>query len=425
MNEIKIKELVTKIISVTLKDFQDASIAFRFWDGSEFNPNKTDSPALTVILRDPEGFLGLLTNPDELALAEAYFSDVFDLEGDLSVAVLLGESLGKKKWSKTELAKLAGNAISLSVRSFINKQSSSFRGKGKAHTVARDKEAVSYTYDTSNDFYALWLDKNMIYSGAYFPRRDATVDEAQDTKLEYICKKLLLKHGETLLDIGCGWGALVIHAAKNYGVKATGVTLSKQQADFANAKIRQLGLQDKCEVKLMDYREVPEARQFDKIASVEMLHHVGEEVLPEYFRKIRALLKPGGISFQLGITTLPAKGKYKSPAFADKYFMPDYHLVSISTYLDHAEKQGFEIYDLEDVREHYYLTSKHWLSRLEARHNDALKYVNEFTYRVVRLSLFLMMAGFQKGMMGFYHFILLDKKTDIESLPVSREGIKN
>lgn len=419
MHNERVKETLIRIIKISLADFPSASIAFKFWDGTVFNPNNIPLPALTVHLKDPEKFLALLVPPDELKLAEAYFLDVFDLEGDLAVAVETGDKLSRKKWNKSELAKLAGGAVSLGISSIISKAGGKL--KKKKHSIESDKEAVGFAYNTSNDFYRLWLDRHMLYSGAYFPSRSATVDEAQDFKLETICKRLRLKEGDEFLDIGCGWGALVIFAAKKYGVNATGVTLSKEQQDYATARIEELGLSDKCRVILSDYRELNEEKQYDKIASVEMLHHVGEEIIPEYFRKIRSLLKPDGISYQLAITSMPSRGKFKSPAFAEKYFMPDYEIVPINTYLKHAEEKGFEIYDVENIREHYYLTAKQWLERLEMNHTEALKYVNEFTYRVNRLSLFIMMTAFQRGMMGFYQFTLLNKKADLELMPVSRK----
>ncbi|NUN09687.1 MAG: class I SAM-dependent methyltransferase [Ignavibacteriaceae bacterium] len=418
MKDDKLKSSLIKILETSLKDFPGAPIAFKFWDGSIFNPG-SGTPLLVVHLKDPEKFIHLLVPPDELKLAEAYFMDIYDLEGDLGVAVEIGDALGRKKWDKKELAKIAGSAFSLGLSSLVSKTGNSIRKK--KHSIESDRQAVGFAYNTSNEFYRLWLDKQMIYSGGYFPSRSATVDEAQEHKLDTICKMLQLKEGDELLDIGCGWGALTIFAAGKYGARVTGVTLSFEQQQYATAKITELGMQDKCKVILSDYREVNEEQKFDKIASVEMLHHVGEEVLPEYFRKIRKLLKPGGISYQLAITSMPSRGKYKSPAFADKYFMPDYHIVPISTYLKHAEEQGFEICDLENIREHYYLTAKQWLERLEKSHTDALNHVNEFTYRVNRLSLFLMMTAFQKGMMGFYQFIMIDKKSDLTSLPLNRK----
>ncbi|MBI2418053.1 MAG: class I SAM-dependent methyltransferase [Ignavibacteriales bacterium] len=416
-----LKERLEKIIRLMFSVVRDPSVSFRFWDDSELSFHKTEQPKLRVILKNPEAILNLVFRPNDLALTEAYFLDNFDLEGDLYEAVRIGEQLATYKWSKTEIASLAGSALSLGFSALITKANSAYRGKGKLHSINRDKEAIAYHYDTSNEFFGLWLDSRMVYSGAYFPSLDATLEEAQLNKLDCVCKKLMLQKGEKFLDIGCGWGALVMHAAEHYGVKAKGISLSMKQVEYANQKIRERGLQDTCEVLYADYRELPEGEKYDKIASVEMLHHVGSEMLQEYFRKIRAHLTPEGLSFQLTVSSVPARIIRKSPEFIDRYFQPDFHLQPISTIIGEAEKAGFELYDVENVREHYRLTAKHWLARLENAHDPIVKEVNEFTFRVMRLGLFMLMIGFESGEAGFYHFVLMNKKTSCGKMPLTRK----
>lgn len=412
-----LEKLIDKLISVV----PNPSVAFTLWDGKALQYYSGEKPKLHINIKDKEGVLNLLLSPNDLAVTEAYFNDYFDFDGDLHEAVRIGEHVAGYKWSTMQLAQMAGSAVSLGVAAVLQKAGKAYSGTGTLHSVTRDKEAIAYHYDTSNEFFALWLDPRMVYSGAYFPSADVSLEAAQEYKLDLICKKLHLQPGETLLDIGCGWGSLVMFAAKNYRVKAKGISLSKKQVEYAQQRIKAEGLEELCSVEYADYRELPEGELYDKISSVEMLHHVGSEMLGEYFATIKKHLKPKGISFQLSVTSVPAKGKKANPQFVDKYFQPDYHLMPISALLAHAEQAGFEVQDVENVRMHYYLTSKHWLQRLEAAHDAIVREVNEFTYRVLRLGLFVMMVGFKQGDAGFYHFVLLNNKADISQLPLKRQ----
>ncbi|MGI8855636.1 MAG: class I SAM-dependent methyltransferase, partial [Thermomicrobiales bacterium] len=269
------------------------------------------------------------------------------------------------------------------------------RLRGRLHSRPRDRAAIRYHYDVSNDFYALWLDTRMTYSCAYFEHGDEGIDAAQEAKYDLICRKLRLRPGERLLDIGCGWGGLAIFAAERYGVEATGVTLSVRQAELAKERIAAAGLTDRVSIVLDDYRNLPSGMPFDKIVSVGMFEHVGRPRLPEYFTTAHHLLKAGGLFLNHGIAQ---QHDFHTPArrvidremnartsFVWNYVFPDGELVPISEALGVAERAGWEVRDVESLREHYAMTLRHWNRRLTAHEEEAKRLVGEESYRVWRL----------------------------------------
>jgi len=280
------------------------------------------------------------------------------------------------------------------------------RLQGKQHSVERDRQAVRYHYDVSNDFYTLFLDSRMVYSCGYFETSDTDLDSAQLRKLDMICRKLRLRPGQRLLDIGCGWGGLVLHAAQAYGVDATGITLSEPQASFANKWFAEAGARASCRVELLDYRELKEDHPFDAIVSVGMFEHVGQKLLPAYFEKAQRILKPGGVFLNHGIASRATDVASGGPNFSDTYVFPDGELVPINATLQAAEEAGFEVRDVESLREHYAMTLRHWVRRLEAHHADALKYVDEPTYRVWRLYMSGSAHGFASRRLNVYQSLL-------------------
>ncbi len=413
------KEKIKKVISLTAGKGLKNGFKVRFWDGEECLVPDGCEPGFTLSLKSPGAIRNTLFPPSELNATEAYLFDEFDIEGDMFAVFETAYELAAVRRGKGLLLKLLVEVLRLP-RS-PRKKDNDFQKKlsGELHSVQRDSEAVSYHYDMSDDLYRLWLDPDMIYSCAYFKTRETPLEQAQLDKLDYICAKLDLKPGEKLLDAGCGWGALVIHAAKKYGVDATGVTLSKNQAAHANRRIKEFGLEDRCRVEVRDIRTL-KGEKFDKISSVEMLHHIGYTSLPGYFETIKDLLKPGGLSFQLGVTNNSARGKYRGPVFAPKYFMPDYDLSPIGEYLKIAETAGFEVYDVEDLRQHYELTARHWLQRMEARHSEMAAVTGEVMYRVYRLSMALMAYGFHANMINLYHFVLRNTEGKGNFPPLTR-----
>lgn len=416
---MELKEKVRQFIELTAGEGLKNGFRVRFWDGEEWSVPSKGKPGFTLVLRSPGAIRNTIFPPTELNATEAYLFDEFEIEGDMFAVFETAYELAGMKRSKGDLLRLLTRVISLPGSK--RKKDKNFTAKlsGSIHSIERDKEAVSYHYDMSDDLYRLWLDPEMVYSCAWFKTRETTLEQAQLDKLDYICAKLDLKPGEKLLDVGCGWGALAIHAARNYGVDATGVTLSKNQAAHANSRINELGLGGICRVEVRDVRSLS-GQKFDKISSVEMLHHIGYSSLPEYFAVIKNLLNPGGLSFQLGVTNNAAKGNYRGPVFAPKYFMPDYDLSPIGEYLKIAESAGFEVCDVEDLRQHYELTARHWLKRIEAKHDEIASVTGEVMFRVYRLSMALMAYGFYSNMINLYHFILRNTEGKGDFPPLTR-----
>jgi len=357
--------------------------------------------------------------PSELALGEAYIYNDFDIEGDIEAVFELGDAILSRKWGKVEQLRYGARLLSLPKGNMASSGTQAAQQKGTLHSKERDRQAIVYHYDRSNDFYKLWLDRQMVYSCAYFSTPDESLDVAQQRKLDYICRKLRLHPGERLLDIGCGWGGLIMYAAQHYGVEALGITLSQQQAIWARERIREAGLEDRCRVELWDYREVKGT--YDKLVSVGMFEHVGEALLPTYFKQAWQLLRPGGVFLNHGIAASATAPSRPEPSFVSRYVFPDGELVPISTTLKAAEVNGFEVRDLESLREHYMYTLRNWVSRLEAHADEAKRATDEVTYRIWRLYMAGSVHGFKKGMLNLYQALLVKADAGRSELPLTRE----
>jgi cyclopropane-fatty-acyl-phospholipid synthase len=260
----------------------------------------------------------------------------------------------------------------------------------------------------------------MVYSCAYFRTPQDSIDDAQEQKLDYICRKLRLRAGERLLDIGCGWGGLVLHAARHYGVHATGITLSQEQLALAQQRISDARLSSRCELRLLDYRDAGQLGSFDKLVSVGMVEHVGEANLPEYFRAAMNVLKPGGVFLNHGIGRAGNRPKPAEPTFTDVYVFPDGELVPISAMLRYAEDAGFEVRDVENLREHYFLTLGQWLRRLESNEQRARDLVGDLKYRIWRLYLAGSAYYFQSGKLDLYQSLLVKSQNGRSGMPLTR-----
>ncbi|WP_429886052.1 class I SAM-dependent methyltransferase [Geoalkalibacter halelectricus] len=412
-------EKVFDFFNHALTDPALPAFAVRLWEGSLWR-SADQEPGFTLELRHPQALRSLFWRPTELSLGEAYIYGEIDVHGDFEACFALADYLVEKSWSTADILRLGGKFLRLGDRRPAGIGRGAPRLRGRAHSKTRDAQAVRYHYDVSNDFYRLWLDRRMVYSCAFFHTPDENLDEAQYRKLDYLCRKLRLKPGEKLLDIGCGWGALILHAAEKYGVEALGITLSPAQAELAEQRIRQADLSKRCQVQVMDYRDVSGPETFDKIVSVGMFEHVGETKLPEYFKKAHTLLKPGGVFLNHGIT-LSMTGQGKSDAsFIDKYVFPDGDLLPISTSLRVAEESGFEIRDVECLREHYALTLRRWVQNLEAKREKAIALTNEVTYRIWKLYMSGSAHGFQTTRLGLYQSLLAKSGRRHSGLPLTR-----
>ncbi len=403
-----------------LDGFHPRDFSFRLWDGSVWNPEPGEPSRFTMVLRNPGVLRTMFWSPSELALGEAYLYNDLDIEGDIGSAFLLADRLVHLRLGLAERLRFARLLLALPSSGHHRGARPSKRLRGPLHSMGRDRQAVTYHYDLSNAFYSLWLDERMVYSCAYFTDPGDNLDAAQERKLDYLCRKLRLRRCERLLDIGCGWGGLVIHAAKNYGVEAHGITLSRPQADLANERIRQAGLSDRCRVDVRDYRAIHAPESYDKLVSVGMFEHVGESRLQEYFQLACRLLRPGGVFLNHGIASNPGFPLLPGPSFSDHYIFPDGELLPIGTTLRAAEASGFEVRDVESLREHYVLTLRHWVRRLEARREEACSVTDEKTYRLWRLYLAGAAHKFRVGQNSIYQ-VLLSKTFDGETgLPLTR-----
>ncbi len=423
------------------------SVAVRLWSGPAFRVGRgipaeagvQAAPEQPFVLwfRTPSAVVSMVLGRDPLRLAEAYFRGDVDIEGDLFAALALKDHLQEIKLARGE--RWAALVMALKLRSLNRRlepanrsgareeggRSPAYRRAVRAHSKNANREAIEFHYDVSNDFYGLWLDRAMVYSCGYFERADQGLDEAQRAKLEHICRKLLLKPGERLLDIGCGWGALLMHAARHYGVRAHGITLSRNQLELARARIAAAGLKDRVTVELRDYRELEHDTQYDKVASVGMFEHVGLKNLPVYFDAVQRVLAPGGLFLNHGITHQHSGwNRNLSTEFINRYVFPDAQLDAISNIQRCMEDARFEIADVEGLRLHYAHTLRAWVARLEERHARALEYVNEATYRVWRLYMVASALEFESGNLGIYQILARKRGAGSrDALPLTRRHL--
>ncbi|HXI49661.1 MAG TPA: cyclopropane-fatty-acyl-phospholipid synthase family protein [Steroidobacteraceae bacterium] len=409
------------------------NLNLRLWDGTALRVGANamggaDSP-FTLVFKSPEAVWSTVLGRDPLALADAYFRGELDIEGDFFAALSLKDHLQELQLPAAEKLRAAFTALHLRMMNAASRHSEalfapSHAPKIKAHSKAENRDAIHFHYDVSNEFYALWLDRAMVYSCAYFETPDVDLDAAQQAKLEHICRKLLLKPEDEFLDIGCGWGALVIHAAKHYGVRAHGVTLSPQQLKVAQERIEQAGLTERVRVELLDYRDLPGESVYDKVASVGMFEHVGLKNLPVYFSTVNRLLKPRGLFLNHGITH-DSEGWERSVSteFINRYVFPDGQLDTISNIERVMERSKFEIADVEALRPHYAMTLRHWVAGLERNRSRALQYVNEATYRVWRLYMAACALQFESGEIGIYQVLANKRAAGVPDLPLTRRHL--
>jgi cyclopropane-fatty-acyl-phospholipid synthase len=403
--EGKLASKAASIVRELLREYHPRDFAIEFWDGSRWEPEPGQFCRFTWHIYHPSVLRALLRSNRQVALGEAFIYGDFDISGDILAIFPVAEYLEQKHFGPGKKLRLGG--LMLGLPSQLHDEEVRVELRGRTHSKTRDRQAVSFHYDVSNDFYKLWLDTAMIYSCAYFKSTNDTLETAQAQKLNYICRKLRLRPGERLLDIGCGWGGLIIHAARYYGVQAVGITLSEQQLTFAQKRIKDTGLSSRCEVRLLDYRDAAQLGEFDKLVSVGMVEHVGESALPEYFCSAFQLLRPGGLFLNHGIGRAGNRPKSAERTFTDVYVFPDGEMIPLPTTLRCAEEAGFEVRDVENLREHYFLTVCQWLRRVEASTEQATKLIGELKSRIWRLYLAGSAYYFQSGKLDLYQSLLV------------------
>lgn len=417
--EASAKKISLGILEHIFSGFSPKHFNIRFWDGDLWpGPAPRES---TLVLRHPGSLRQMFLGGSERSLAEAYLLDACDVEGSMESMFEMVDHLGEKTLGWVESLRVHDLLKKLPAEAWpvegISKRRASL--KGAPHSLERDRKAVNFHYDLSNDFYAMWLDAAMVYSCAYFVHPDEILDRAQFHKLDNICRKLALKEGQSLLDIGCGWGGLLLHAAQFYGVKAVGITLSENQAEYVRKRVHDLALHEKIEVRTADYREVKH-ESYDAIASIGMAEHVGRKNFPVYYNQVCHLLKPGGLflNHAISLGAVPRIGQKKT--FIDEYVFPDGDLVPLTGMLRPAEVAGLEIRDVENLREHYVLTLRQWLERLQNHHDLVSSLVGEETYRIFRLYLAGSAHAFRSGVLSIYQTLMAKLHDGAAGTPLSR-----
>ena len=369
-----------------LRPAADTPLRLRLWNGlqHDFGPD----PRVTVALGAP-GAIRYFLPPSLDNLAEGYVSGKFDVQGNAQDIIDVA-------------ARLARDGVPAKGR--FGRMFSAL-----THDRKRDAQAIAHHYDVSNDFYALWLDPAMVYSCAYFPTASESLAAAQEAKLDHVLNKIMLKPGERLLDIGCGWGALAMRAAEKFGAQVVGVTLSKQQYQLARERVAQAGLSDRVDIRLQDYRDLgADEGHFDKITSIGMFEHVGLKHLPAYFGRIHSLLKDGGLALNHGITsTDPGSGSAPLGAaqFIEKYVFPNGELPHISLALKDMQSAGLEALDVECLRRHYARTLDIWSANYEQHADAARAMVDETTFRVWRIYLAGCAHAFAQNWVSIYQVL--------------------
>jgi cyclopropane-fatty-acyl-phospholipid synthase len=381
-----------------LKKTTTLPLRLELWNGRTFD--FASEPTVKIGVTSPSA-LRFLVAPDLMKLGYAYVEGYLRVEGPILDVFRAAEGLARGAASRGR------------------------RGLHRVfrHTKRGDREAIQYHYDVSNDFYSLWLDRNLVYSCAYFRSESDSLEVAQEQKLDHILGKLMLKPGERFLDIVCGWGGLLLCAAKNFGAPATGVTLSRNQFDFASRRIREEGLESRCEVRLQDYRDIPGEGVYDKIASVGMFEHVGLKHLKRYFEKVRSLLAENGLVLNHGITASDPDSNWVglgAGEFINRYVFPHGELPHISLVLREMARAGLESTDVESLRRHYARTCLEWARRLEQNRERAVASAGEKRYRIWQIYLAGCAHGFANEWMNIYQVLARKEGAASNPLPLTR-----
>jgi cyclopropane-fatty-acyl-phospholipid synthase len=359
----------------------DLPIAIDCYDGSHLG--RSDS-ATRIVVRSPKALQYVLTGLGEIGFARAYVAGELEVDGDMFEALALRDNLPDVKVTPREWLALARTA-GLNALKPLPPPPEEARVRGRRHSKERDAAAIAHHYDVSNDFYRLVLGSSMTYSCAVFATPDTTLEAAQAAKYDLVCRKLGLRPGMRLLDVGCGWGGMVMHAAREHGAHAVGVTLSNRQADWARDAVRAAGLGDRVEIRVQDYRDVADG-PFDAISSIGMFEHVGAAKLDEYFARLFTLLRPQGRLLNHGIARRPGSRPAIAPrGFMGRYVFPDGELHEVGSVVSRVQHAGFEVRNAEGLREHYAQTLRHWVANLEANWDEAVRLVGPGRARVWRL----------------------------------------
>ncbi len=403
----------TRAFNGFFQGYEGPAFAVRLWDGWSWSCCEGRQPACTIVVENPKALAALVGQPNEVTLGTAFVNGDLDVEGDIFSVFSIAEHIFKRPRNLRRAFREKFAAAGFGFGQWLR--------HGAKHSMRRDRASIAYHYDQPVAFFEPWLGRTFAYSCAYFHRPEDPLDLAQEQKLELICQKLRLQPGERFLDIGCGWGSLVLHAAARHGVKAQGITLSRNQEQTAKRRIAEAGLERCCAIDLRDYRDVGADRKlFDKIASVGMFEHVGRKNLPRYFQIVHDILRPGGVFLNHGIARA-ALSPIRENSFIDHYVFPSGHLVTLSEALTAAESQGLEVRDVENLREHYHLTLRRWVDGLRRNADSLLKQVPKTTYRIWLLYMAGSAAAFRRGDIAVYQVLFSRPDRGNSGLPLTRD----
>ena len=372
-------------------------VALRCWDGSTLG---APAAPVTLVVESPDALRRLLYQPNELGLGRAYVAGELDVEGDVYALLSLRDRIAAPDEHATvaidrRTVLRAARRLGL-LRPPLPPPPEEARLSGRRHSKARDAAAIAHHYDVSNEFYRLILGETMTYSCGYFADDGTTLDQAQEAKYEHICRKLGLRAGMRLLDVGCGWGAMALHAARHHGVEVVGVTVSRHQQEHAAKRAADNGMAESVEIRLQDYRDIDDG-PYDAVSSIGMFEHVGMARLQDYFATLFALLQPEGRLLNHAISRPPGPAAFDKRSFIDRYVFPDGELHEVGTVVSAMQGQGFEVRDVESLREHYARTLRHWVANLEADWDEAVRLVGASRARVWRLYMAGCAVNFEAG----------------------------
>jgi cyclopropane-fatty-acyl-phospholipid synthase len=386
----------------------DIPVRIECYDGSSLGPIES---ATRLVVRSPKALRYVVSAPGELGFARAYVAGELDVDGDIFEALQLRDNLPDMRVTPRDWLALARFAGTDALRP-LPAPPEEMRVHGRRHTKERDAAVIAHHYDVSNDFYRIVLGPSMTYSCAVFGTGDASLEDAQAAKYELVCRKLALKPGMRLLDVGCGWGGMVVHAAREHGVRAVGVTLSTRQAEWAREAVKQAGVDDRVEIRVQDYRDVFDG-PFDAISSIGMFEHVGAAKLDEYFTRLFELLRPRGRLLNHGIAKRPGpRPSIAHRGFIDRYVFPDGELHEVGSVVSRIQKANFEVRNVEGLREHYEQTLRHWVANLEAHWDEAVGLVGPGRARVWRLYMAASACGFETARIQIHQVLAVRNHAD-------------
>jgi cyclopropane-fatty-acyl-phospholipid synthase len=385
------------------RDFPERPFTIELWDGSRIPSTSANGEGPTFTARSKDALAYAVSAPGQLGLGRAYVAGAIEIDDMDAVIGLLNDWQPPPVGAATKARLIAAAIRAVGVRRPPPAPKAEIHLRGRKHTSERDREAVRHHYDVGNEFFSLFLDESMTYSCAIFSRGAKTLEEAQETKLDLVCSKLGLREGERVLDVGCGWGSFVMHAASRYGVEAVGITLSEPQAELARRRVADAGLADRVEIRVQDYREL--AREsFDAVASIGMVEHVGESQIDRYAEQLASMLRPGGRLLNHGISRL-RHGSVEGGPFSERYVFPDGETLHVSRVILALERAGFIARHVEEFGADYAETLHHWIRNLDENRERAEQLAGQERLRVWRLYLRAARNGFQIDFTSVYQVL--------------------